>query len=62
MGLELFRSFATEPTRNLFFVGIDTRKVSPSLAISNTVFPITGACPMTRISDGRSASKKAFTS
>ena len=62
MGLLLARSTATGPTRNLFFDGIETRNVSPSLAISNIGVPTTGACPITRISAGRAASRNALTS
>src|SRR5713101_8624178 len=62
MGLLLARSTATGPTRNLFFEGIETRKVSLSLAMSNTVVPTTGACPITRIFAGRAARRNALTS
>ena len=62
MGLLLFFSTGTLPTRNLCFEGMETRKVSPSLAMSKTVVPITGACPITRICAGRAARRNAFTS
>jgi len=54
-GLLLVRSTATA-NENLFFDGIDTRNVHRR-AISNTVVPITGACPITRIS-ARAADKR----
>src|SRR6266481_2678798 len=62
MGFSLIRSAATEPTRNLFFEGIQTRKDSASLAMSKTVLPITGAWPIMRISARRCARRNAFTS
>ena len=48
--------------QEFIFEGIETRKVSPSLAISKTVVPITGAWPITRMLAGRWASKNALTS
>src|SRR6266849_2549744 len=62
MGFSLMRSAATEPTRNLFFEGIQTRNASPSLTISKIVFPMMGAWPIMRISAGRCARRKAFAS
>src|SRR5262249_20232025 len=52
----------TSPTRNLFFVGSETRKVCPSLIMSKMVLETIGACPIMRISAGRFARRNAFTS